>query len=618
MSDAALLWVASNLAVSTALAVAAWLVQKRARFTTVAHLLWIMALVKLVTPPLFAVPVLAAPADNAGGALPAPAVVPVDVELVPATHAGGWTMDAWTVTGCAWLLGSACVLAWSLWRVARFDTLLRRSSVAAPAALESQLQSLSDRLDLPAPPVLRLTTARITPLVWWIGGRARVYLPAAMLDSLQPQQLRWVLAHELAHVRRGDHFVRWIEWLTCVGFWWNPVTWWARRNLRRNEELCCDALVLRALQGDRHDYADSLLTAVEFLAEPGVRPPAMASEINSGGFLKRRLEMIVAKTPLKSSPRWLQLAAAALAALTLPLGLAHAQKTNVRAVAERLEQAVKAGEMTKADMQAVLRTLKQSGGERAKNRKQDRPQDRPQARPMGRDATPQEMIEQVRRRVRAAVASGDMTPEEARKVARERIAMIESRSKQGAGGPAGSPAALEKMKREHSALVKKLREAVAAGELSREDMQKKVLAHRQQIAAKMKGGDRKAAAKQTDKSPMRLRLERAVEQGKMTEAEAKKAFAAAQKKQPQASAKKAAAQAKRAPKMTDADVTARMKAMKARLDAAVERGDMTKKEAKQRWARLRKQMAAKNAAGKPQAEKKQAPAKRKKKRDGDR
>ena len=51
MSDAALLWVASNLAVSTALAVTAWLAQKRARFTTVAHLLWIMALVKLVTPP---------------------------------------------------------------------------------------------------------------------------------------------------------------------------------------------------------------------------------------------------------------------------------------------------------------------------------------------------------------------------------------------------------------------------------------------------------------------------------------------------------------------------------------------------------------------------------------
>ena len=71
MSNAALLWVASNLAVSTALVGGGVVAQKRARFTTVAHLLWIMALVKLVTPPLFAVPVLAAPARRTAAGSPA-------------------------------------------------------------------------------------------------------------------------------------------------------------------------------------------------------------------------------------------------------------------------------------------------------------------------------------------------------------------------------------------------------------------------------------------------------------------------------------------------------------------------------------------------------------------
>lgn len=674
MSDAALLWVASNLAVSTALAVAAWLVQKRARFTTVAHLLWIMALVKLVTPPLFRVPVLAAPADDAGGALTAPAVVPVDVELVPAAHAGGWTMDAWTVTGCAWLLGSACVLAWSLWRVARFDKLLRRSSVAAPAALESQLQSLCDRLDLPSPPVLHLTTARITPLVWWIGGRARVYLPAAMLDSLQPQQLRWVLAHELAHVRRGDHFVRWIEWLTCVGFWWNPVTWWARRNLRRNEELCCDALVLRALQGDRHDYANSLLTAVEFLAEPGVRPPAMASEINSGGFLRRRFEMIVAKTPLKSSPRWLQLAAAALAALTLPLGVTYAQNTDVRAVAERLERAVKAGEMSKADMDAVLRSLKQSTQKRQQGRKK---QDR-KKKGGASDAQDEakRMIEQVNRRARAAYESGKMTGEEARKFARERIAEIEARMKKGAGAQRGRDGAAQKMRAEHEAMVKKLREAVANGELSAEDMKRKVAAHRRAIGEKMKAAEKKGAKGRKavdlprvsdafkDKSEEAERryaeaLERfteAVESGEMTKAEATEKWEAMQE-QRGGKEKKADKKAgpspemvwqrieravkngdlteeeakkrymewekryggeKEAKKARDVSGKEQLERMRKRLDAAVERGDMTKKEAKQKWAELRKQMGADKKAGKQRAKRKKAPAQKSKKRDGDR
>ena len=87
MSDAALIWVASNLAVSTALAATAWLAQQHARFTAVAHLLWITALVKLVTPPLFRVPVLAAQTDNAGVARPAPAVLDAGVDLVPAAQA---------------------------------------------------------------------------------------------------------------------------------------------------------------------------------------------------------------------------------------------------------------------------------------------------------------------------------------------------------------------------------------------------------------------------------------------------------------------------------------------------------------------------------------------------
>ena len=112
-------------------------------------------------------------------------------------------------------------------------------------------------------------------------------IPTALLDQMEAAQWRWVLAHELAHVRRRDYMVRWLEWLACVCFWWNPVVWWAQRNLRAMEEICCDEMVMSCLNPKPKFYADSLLSAVEFLARPAIRPPAMASEINSGGFLER-------------------------------------------------------------------------------------------------------------------------------------------------------------------------------------------------------------------------------------------------------------------------------------------------------------------------------------------
>jgi hypothetical protein len=83
--------------------------------------------------------------------------------------------------------------------------------------------------------------------------------------------------------------------------------------------------VLSSLKPNPHTYATSLMTVVEFLASPVIRPPAMASEISSGGFLERRFRMIIANNPTARTPRWL-IAGVLLAALTLlPLGVAFAQ-----------------------------------------------------------------------------------------------------------------------------------------------------------------------------------------------------------------------------------------------------------------------------------------------------
>ena len=82
-------------------------------------------------------------------------------------------------------------------------------------------------------------------------------------------------------------------WIALIGLWWNPVMWWARDQLRISEEMACDDLLLEIAPSDRHQYAKALLNIAELLAAPAIRPPVVASAINSGGILEKRLKMMI-------------------------------------------------------------------------------------------------------------------------------------------------------------------------------------------------------------------------------------------------------------------------------------------------------------------------------------
>lgn len=366
MSDYLMQCAASNWCISSVLAVLAWLAQTRLRRPMLAHLLWVLVLVKLVTPPLLCLPVLPPPADAVTAtpvlAMPVAAIEMPRIAVIEATSS--W-LTASNTALLIWLVGSLIVLLWSTVRVVRFHRLLRLASRPAPRALQAVANQLAPSLGLKNVPEVCTTSARVSPMVWWLGGKVRIFVPDEMPGEIGASKMRWILAHELAHVRRGDHFVRWLEWLACVAFWWNPIAWVARRNLRANEEVCCDALVLRSFAGKPHSYANSLLAAVEFLARPGLRPPAMASEINSGGFLERRFRMIVSKTPVAMTPRWLQAVLAVGIAVLMPLGVAYAQNPDVKAVSKRLREAVQAGELTKGQASTMLGALKKAKAKQA-------------------------------------------------------------------------------------------------------------------------------------------------------------------------------------------------------------------------------------------------------------
>jgi beta-lactamase regulating signal transducer with metallopeptidase domain len=342
----------SSLVIACPVAVAARRIQARDRSPFLAHLLWLLVLVELVFPAFVSIRIVAVESADSGAI--AASMAALDS---PARPAAGF-VDCKLAAAAVWLAGSALILAISMYRIVRFDRLLRLTSAPADAEIERAANEIAGRLGLARTPEVLTTSAHVSPMVWWIGGRVRIYLPAALTSRLDRDARRLVVAHELGHVRRGDQLVRWLEWLVCVACWWNPLAWWARRNLRRNEELCCDAYVVSKLGLERRRYAGSILSTLEMLSEPVVRPPALASVMNGGGPMERRILMIVSKKPITPMPRWLKAAVLSGAAVLLPLGFSVAQDSDgLDRVESWLESGVNSAYLTQEQADIMLEAL---------------------------------------------------------------------------------------------------------------------------------------------------------------------------------------------------------------------------------------------------------------------
>ena len=187
-----------------------------------------------------------------------------------------------------WAAGALAMLWIQVVQAVRFARRVRGGQ-EPPQWLDDELHRLAERLGV-RPPGLFLVAELGHPVVWCLG-RPKLLWPAELVD-VAPGQVRGVILHELAHLRRRDHWVAWAESIGACVWWWNPLFWYVRRRVRECAEMACDAWVVWAMPDGRRTYAEALIEVVRRLSQGSRAVPALgALGLNRRNF-ERRLTMI--------------------------------------------------------------------------------------------------------------------------------------------------------------------------------------------------------------------------------------------------------------------------------------------------------------------------------------
>lgn len=126
--------------------------------------------------------------------------------------------------------------------------------------------------------------------------RPKIYLPSAAPDGnpLTETEKKYILLHELHHIRRGDILWKTVGFLCVCVHWFNPLVWLGFRMAEKDMEITCDQWVVRRLAKDDPDaplaYSGTLLKLASPVRSRGflpVAPPVAFGESAAGERIRR-------------------------------------------------------------------------------------------------------------------------------------------------------------------------------------------------------------------------------------------------------------------------------------------------------------------------------------------
>jgi beta-lactamase regulating signal transducer with metallopeptidase domain len=248
------------------------LIQPRLRYYASLGTLGILVLAGIITWAVLTAPKTNAPVAPAPLAIEPPVVpafastfnldspdkiVAIGTPIPPAPPTVPWT--AWLAL--VWMLGALAMLFRAGIKVAGAEKLRRSCQPLTDETMTLLVVEACRAINLARKIRVVVTDQLTSPAVVGILVPTLI-LPLSLFTTLTPEQIRFILLHELAHIRRGDYLANLFQLLAEALLFFNPAVWWLSHHIRREREACCDALAIE-LSGAPADYAKTLVRVAE-------------------------------------------------------------------------------------------------------------------------------------------------------------------------------------------------------------------------------------------------------------------------------------------------------------------------------------------------------------------
>jgi beta-lactamase regulating signal transducer with metallopeptidase domain len=188
-----------------------------------------------------------------------------------------------------WLLGVALFSLRSAGGVLLLEGKRRKLRTTVTDQLLAMCQTLQHQLGLNRTIRYRECSWLQAPaVIGWF--RPIVLLPVTALTGLSEEQLRSVIAHELAHIQRFDPFVNVFQISVETLLFYHPAVWWLNKRIRAEREHCCDDVAV-SVCGNPVEYARALTLMEEWRSAP-----VLAMAANRGPLSERIFRVLGVKS----------------------------------------------------------------------------------------------------------------------------------------------------------------------------------------------------------------------------------------------------------------------------------------------------------------------------------